>query len=157
MRFLTATAIVAMLASTAASAQTAPVHTIDMTTPLHDADGAPLKDPSNNKATHLVDGKPVLDDPTCDKCPVMTVGDLIVRALYNVNDSDDPHAKQDGEKLWQRGILAAKLKGDKAAVLTTDQVKEIKELIAKGFPSPLLISQIFPLLNPNDKPPGPAK
>ena len=30
----------------------------------------------------------------------------------------------------------------------------LHEDMVRGYPSPLLISQIFPLLNPNDKPPA---
>ncbi len=133
---------VALLLPGLALAQVAPARTVDMTTPIHDIDGGPFKDPSN-KAD---------DDPKCDKCPVMTVGEVIVRALYNANDSDNPTIKQDGEKLWKRGILAMRIKGDKAAVLTTEEVAQIKNLITRAYPFPLLISQIFPLLNPNDQP-----
>ncbi len=137
-----AAALVLLPIAALAQAASMPAHTVDMTTPLHDVDGKPLKDPAAHDP----------DDPTCAKCPPLTVGDVVARALFNVPGSDDPHAKADPQKLWARGALAMRIQKDKTAVLTAPEIAMIEELVGRGYPSPLLIMQVFPLLDPAAKP-----
>ena len=147
MRHLTLLAALLVSASPVL-AQVQPPRTIDMTTPLHNESGEPLKDANSNTTTHIgPDGKFVLDDPKCDKCPVLTVGRLVANALFNVPEKD---AKPD--ELWARGALAERIRDDKAAALTADEIAKIEKLVAVGYPSPMIIMQVFPVLDPNAKP-----
>ena len=142
MRIFWIAAFVVLMLGGSAIAQVAPQRAIDMTAELHDEFGRAIKDPRDRAA----------DDAKCDKCPPMTLGHFVSNILFNVPDSDDPHAKPNAEKMWARGILAMKIRDDKAAVLTADQITDIKALVARGAPTPLFIMQVFPLLDPNAKP-----
>jgi hypothetical protein len=78
----------------------------------------------------------------------MTVGRVLSSALFLPEQGIAP------AEAWARGVLAQRLMGDKAATLTADEVARIKPLVMKAYPSPLIAVQIYPLLDPNDKPPG---
>jgi hypothetical protein len=120
-----------------AFAQTVPAHTINMTTVLADEHGKPLKD---------ANGQDVKADPTCEKCPPLTLGHAIANVLFA------PDRDASGAELWGRGALATRIKDDKAATLTADEIAKIKTLLAKGYPAPVIIMQAYPLLDPNAKP-----
>jgi hypothetical protein len=107
-----------------------------MTAALHDETGKPLRDGA--AATK--------DDPNCEHCPAMTVGHLIAKAL-SVPDKDVPP-----DELWARGALAARLREDRAATLTNDEIGAIKKAVGKNFPSPVIIMQLWPVIDPTAKP-----
>lgn len=114
----------------------APSNVIDMTVPLHDERGETIKDAGTRKA----------GDDACDKCLPLTRGRAIANALFA------PDHDASGADLWSRGVLADRVRDDKAATLTADEVATIKKLLAKGYPSPVLIMQLYPVLDPNAKP-----
>lgn len=123
----------------AALAQVMPARTIDMTTELHDEGGTPAKDVFNQ-------GK---DDPLCLHCPSLTLGHAISHALFaTLPEERDLSAEQK----WARGALAMRIKDDKAATLTADEVAVIKRLLGKLY-GPIVVMQTYPILDPNAKAP----
>lgn len=113
--------------------------TVNMETPVRDDKGAVAKDMTF--ATK--------DDMTCTKCPVLTVGTVISRAL---NASFPDEANLPGDQKWARSVLAQRLKDDKAAKLTAKEAELIERLVGKGYGGDV-IRQIMPLIDPNKKPP----
>jgi hypothetical protein len=120
-----------------AFSQVIPTRTIDMTTVLNDEHGKPLKDAG---------GQDLKADPTCEKCPLLTLGHAIANVLFA------PDKDASGQELWGRGELASRIKDDKTATLTADEIAKIKTLLAKDYPAPVIIMQAYPLLDPNAKP-----
>jgi hypothetical protein len=115
-------------------------HTIDMTAPLLDDRGKPGKDCA----------EPAPDGKACAVSETLTLGVALSRLLFSVTDADRGLS---GDQRWARGVLAAKIKDAKAVALTAEEVALIKRLVGQSTFSPLIVMQIFPALDPNDKPP----
>jgi hypothetical protein len=113
--------------------------TIDMTVPLVDEIGRPAKD--------VLAREP--DDPTCAHCPVLTLGHAIAHALFATLPGDK---NESAEQKWARGVLADRVRDNKAAALSAEELALIKRDLAEAYGS-LVIMQTFPLLDPNAKPP----
>jgi len=112
---------------------------IDMTVALNDEQGRPAKDVLARDA----------DDATCAHCPVLTLGHAIAHALYAMFP-DEKTEPQDQK--WARGVLAQRIKDDKAAVLSSEEITVIKRELGKAY-GPAILVQAYPLLDPNAKPP----
>lgn len=120
-----------------------PKHAVDMTTVLVDADKRPVPDITQKEP---VPPGQIDPDPACRQCPPLTVGRMIARVLY----ATDP--KDDAQKKWADYMLAERIKDDRAAVLSAKEVARIENKLGP-IVSGILISQIFPLIDPNAKPP----
>lgn len=113
---------------------------IDMTQPLAGVNGEPLRD------TSAVD-----DAGPCKAaaCPVLTLGRAASLALY----ASYPDEQSLGaDQKWARGALAQKVAASNTAALTVEEIAVIKRCMGK-FWSALIISEAFPLLDPNAAPP----
>lgn len=108
---------------------------IDMTTPLRNENGTPMK--NGEQATK--------DDPACEKCETATLGYAVSHALNLPfrDESDLP-----GEQKWARSLLADRIKDSKTAVLSAPETALIEKLIGKAYPG-FVIKQIIPLIDPN--------
>jgi hypothetical protein len=115
------------------------IRTVDMTVPLLDEAGKPLKDSS--QAT--------TEDPKCNKCGGFTLGIAIDHAL-KVRYADEQNLP--GEQNWARALLGDRIKSDKAAKLTVKEADTIERLVMKAYQGPL-IAQIVPKIDPNRKVP----
>ena len=116
--------------------------TVDMTTVLLSDEGAPIKDAYERKTAEAQ------ADPDCDKCPPLTLGHAAAHALFTSFRDEDTLSP---EQRWARGALAERIKNEKAAELSSEEVSVIKRLIGKLY-GPLIIMRAFPLLDPNAKP-----
>jgi hypothetical protein len=142
MTFMHRALAILLLASPAVAQPTpqpAPARTIDMTVPINDAKGYPLKDPA--------DVTP--DDKACDKCAPLTLGHAIAHAL---NGSYDDERGLGWEQRYGRGALALRVQDQKEATLTAPETAVIERLLGKLW-GPSVIVQAIPLLDPNMKPP----
>lgn len=90
------------------------------------------------------------DDPSCSKCPPLTLGMAASHALMG---SYEDERGLDGEQKWARGVLADKIKNDASAILTASDVILIKRLLGKMF-GVVIIKAAYPLLDPNAVPPA---
>lgn len=115
-----------------------PRHTVDMTQVLLDDSGRPAPDLSVREE----------DDPRCAKCPRLTLGRAVAQALF----AAFPEDKDSAEQKWARAALADRIKADKAAALTVEEVAVIKRQLGKAFGGVLLM-QAYPALDPNAKTP----
>ena len=111
---------------------------IDMTTPLVDEVGKPMKDPFEASK----------DDPDCTKCAVLTLGHAVAHALFFPEKGET----LSGDQKWARGVLAQRVRDAKDAELTSEEITVIKAALAKVFGGIVLV-QAYPLLDPNAKPP----
>lgn len=93
------------------------------------------------------DGQLIMNGDTKAPTP-LTLGEVskISLLLCPVDASLDKAKSQE----WERGNLIAKFLGKKAAVLTTDEVTEIKDCIAQGpwTSKTLIMHATWPLLDP---------
>lgn len=107
--------------------------TIDMTTVITDLRGKPI--PDGTQVTSA--------DPKCDNCTALTLGMVAATALL-ADRKDEPNLTAVDKA--KRGVLAMKILGDKAAVLTAPQVSEIERLL-NVWP-PLIVAKALPLIDP---------
>jgi hypothetical protein len=112
---------------------------IDMTVVLTDESGKPLPDAV---------GQDFKDDPSCARCPTLTLGHAVAHALF----AQLPGETVSGDQKWARGVLADKVRDAKAATLTAEEVVVIKRLIG-GLYSGSVVVKAYPLLDPNAQPP----
>ena len=112
---------------------------IDMTTPLHNLDGSVAKDTFQQQA----------DDPKCERCGPLTLGQVVSYALFMPSDEDKGLAP---DQKFARGALAMRVRDAKNAELSAEEIAVIKKCIGRSF-SPLIIAETFPMLDPNAVPP----
>jgi hypothetical protein len=160
---LKAFAIAVSLLALPALAAEIPVHTVDMSAVLNGPDGVPLKDGANNTelardekgAPKPVEGGYLKADPECAKCPVLTLGRAVANALM-APDRDAP------DQMWPRGELAARIRplgkdgerhDDPAATPSAKETEVMIKLLKKTYPSPVVLMQAIPRLDPNAKAP----
>ena len=121
-----ALAALLMSATLPAMAQEKPAppspRTIDMTVVLHQPDGKPINGP---------DGKPE------------TIGNLISQVLMQL-----PDKQATIQQLMERAELAKRIESNPKAVLTAAETTLIEKLVIEGFGTPLIVSQIIPLIDP---------
>jgi len=113
--------------------------TIDMTQVLVDENGMPVKD-------QFMQGP---DDPQCLKCKPLTLGAAIAHALFAALPSEKDIS---GEQKFARGNLALRIEHDPHAKLTASEITVVKDLVGKLY-SAIIISRVYPVLDPNAGPP----
>jgi hypothetical protein len=104
----------------------------------------------------VVDGKPVpnqflreKDDPACDKCAPLTLGEATYRALC-VGGGNDREANWEQKWAWCK--LGERMRYDARAMPTAAETKQIADHIGAMY-GPLVIIVAMPLIDPNRKPP----
>lgn len=139
------------LAPSIAYAQPAPIsRTIDMTAPLKDDHGKPMID--------QLEAVPDAKDPAkadCSKCGPLTVGHAIAHALFaDLPQERTPqgYSTVTAEQRWARGALADRIKDDPKATLSAKEVTVIEKVVGEAYGTSIIM-QVFPLLDPNAKPP----
>lgn len=122
-----------------------PGHLVDMTAVLMDDAGRPARD---TFAKEPVPAGKEDADPKCDKCPVLRLGLAVSHALFAAfpDDKDSPDQK------WARAVLAQRVKEEKAAQLSAEEISVIKRQLGRAYGG-IVLMQAFPLLDPNAKPP----
>jgi hypothetical protein len=132
------------------AADTPPPRVIDMTVVLKDPQGKPIIDQLEGKADATKPGG--ID---CSACGNLTVGHAIANALF-ANLPSETNAQGvssvSPEQKWARGALAERIKDDKTATLTASEIVVVKKLVGQVYGTNVIM-QIFPLLDPSDKPP----
>lgn len=123
----------------------ADAYVVDMTNVLMGEDGRPARDVFAKGPVAQGKEDP---DPTCEKCPVLSLGLAVSHALFATfsQDSDTPDQK------WARAVLAQRIKSEKAAQLSAEEISVIKRQLGKTYGGVVLM-QAFPMLDPNAKPP----
>lgn len=121
--------LAAALATLLASSPPVAAAEVDFTTPLAQLDGKPFMGP---------DGKPT----------ETTLGSVAEVALLG-SYADEQNLT--GEEKVKRFALANKVHGNRAAVLTTEEVALIKRLIAKTY-NPLVVGLSWTILDPASVP-----
>lgn len=123
-----------------ASAMSASAVTLDVTRPLKNEMGAPSRDCSEISP----DGK------SCVSYIDVTIGYAIAHALFMQFDDE---RSLSGDQKWARGELAWRIQHAKQSIdLTAEDVVVIKRCVGKAYP-PLVVQQVFPLLDPTAQPP----
>lgn len=105
--------------------------TVDMTTVLRDENGHPAKD-----ALDCTDGK----------CPVLTLGRAASHALFARLPEDEKDPAQ-GDHAWARGVLAQRIRDDKAAKLSAEEISVIKQRLGEAYGA-VIIMQAYPMIDP---------
>ena len=117
---------------------------IDMTAPLSDWDGKPMKDAL--QAT--------IEDQTCTKCDDLTLGMAVTHAMLMVLRDD---TGIDGAQRWQWQEIVRRVHKDKAAQLTAKEQAVIGDRLLKVYANlpngAVVIGAAMPLIDPNRKPP----
>jgi hypothetical protein len=109
--------------------------TVDMTTPILDEEGVPIKDTFDRKA----------GDDACAKCRDLTIGAAAAHALLIVGQDDRDVTV---EQKWSWAFLAERLRHDKAAKIDNATGDLLYRRIGKMY-SGLVLLRIMPLLDPN--------
>lgn len=136
-------ALFTVLASAAPLAAEDKVHTVDMTVLLVDEHGKPAKDVLARDPS----------DSDCSKCPTLTLGRAVAHSLFLSGGQEQGRETVSAEQKWARAVLAERVKEDKAARLTADEVSVIKRQLATVYGGVILM-QAYPILDPNSKPPA---
>lgn len=117
--------------------------TIDMTTVIVEETGRPVQDCDTSKpAPDLV-----------KDCTPLTLGHAAAHALFFGRYPGEDGLSADTK--WARGALAERIRNDKDATLSAEEVTTIKKLLGR-FYAPLIVAQAFPLLDPAGRP-GPIQ
>jgi hypothetical protein len=87
-----------------------------------------------------LDGKPLTLEQAS---PPVTLGDVSAIALTSSFKDENPS----GTEKVKRWALALRVRTAKDVELTADDVKLIKDLVAKGF-GPLIVGQVWSILDP---------
>lgn len=119
--------------------------TIDMTVPLKDTHGKPLRDVGATSEDDKPCAKVKDNLPDVEACPVLTLGRAVSNVLY-ANFKED--ANLDPRMRAARVRLADKLIDDSAARLTAAQITLIETLLGRNY-NGLVLSQTYSLLQPN--------
>lgn len=123
---------------------------INMTQIMLDDRGKPAPDLSAKEPLPRgPDGKEIVDpDPTCNKCPRLTLGNAVAQSLFATfrDETVDPQQK------WARAVLAQRIRNEQKATLTAEEIAVVKRQIGKAF-SGIILMQAYPLLDPNSKVP----
>jgi len=143
---------------------------IDVTAVLKDLKGNPLRsnemepkrDADGEKIPRCgADGAQLMDDagdPIWEMEPAaLTLRDVILTGLGyldqpNQNRAPDPNGK---EKVRRYMLMQQVYQADGTVAIEAKDVDLIKNMIAKTFPSPLVVGQAFDLLDPGDSAEGP--
>lgn len=128
--FLTACAAIFVTSSLIAADA---VRQIDFTAVLTDPDDAPI--------TVCADQVAPKDEAECKTHRPVTLGFAAMKALVTPEQNATP------ETAFKRGQLALMVYKSSAAQLTVDELKMIKDAIAKTW-GPLVVARAFPLLDP---------
>ena len=130
-------ALGAMAVTLAGAEQAVVFAPIDMTKPLLDETDRPVKDTASPEAVITPYGV------DCSKCPLLTIGIEINRALALWTASSTTMAPDDK---WAAGALGLRIIRGDAVILLPAEVVLIKAALGK-FPG-LPIARIFPLIDP---------
>jgi hypothetical protein len=87
-----------------------------------------------------LDGKPLV----AEGVPSMTLGEVVANALVNQFKDETPTG-QEKVKRWALALRIHNAKGD--VELTADDVKLIKDLVAKAY-GPIVVGQVWSILDP---------
>lgn len=125
--FIIATALAVFLFSSMTWA--AEPASIDFSQPIIDQDGKVLQAPADANG----------------KSPgVFTLGVAAAQALFGVYQDETTIS---GQKKFERGVLAMKVKDGGHVTLSPEDLATIKELIGKAY-TPLVVTRAWPLLDP---------
>jgi hypothetical protein len=97
------------------------------------------------------DGHAIKADPYCDKCTKKTLRMLVVEVLDHVRDPEDKTPSFSA--LQAQGDLAKRIRDEKNPTLTKDERDLIEKLVAIGYPSPIVLSEVGPMLDPTAEKP----
>lgn len=123
--------------SPALAMRTAPaMRTLDLTVLILDENGHEVPDPTARDK----------DDPTCKKCPALTVGRVLSNALFA---PPPPPTKLPIDEVWARGILANDMRQKQSITLREDQIKKLKDVIVVAYPEPIIVEQVMRVLDPD--------
>jgi hypothetical protein len=86
-----------------------------------------------------LDGKPLV----AEGVPTMTLGEVAANALVNSYKDENPT----GQEKVKRWALALRIHAASEVELTADEVKLIKDLVAKLY-GPLVVGQVWSILDP---------
>lgn len=115
-------------------------HPIDMSRVLIEANGTP--------AAVCIEYDAV-DAKVCKTSEPLTLGRAISIALL-ASFPDDQSLT--GDLKWARGELGMRIRGSNAVALDSEEISAVKKYVGK-FYGPAVIAQVFPLIDPNAKPP----
>lgn len=134
-----------------------PPGSIDLTMPIYEDpdEKKPLKDWSKRAGDA---------DRDCAKCDTVRLGWVLAEALTMATcpqrqpgqepapscTPEERNLKPD--ELWGRYELARKLRRDPAIALSSDQVTLLKRMVGWRFPFGQIIAQVYPALDPTEKP-----
>lgn len=110
-------------------------HTIDMSVQLKGEDGTPAKE-----CVKLTD-----DGKSCQDQGPVTLGHTVAHALNGLYGDEQ---NLSGDERFSRGMLAYRIRDEKHAVLSVEDLALIKKCVGKAYP-PFLVAQIFPLVDPS--------
>lgn len=106
-------------------------------------------------------------DPDCSKCAVATVGWILQQALLSrpCSKSDSPQCTPEEKKsednplaAWGRYKEAKTLASESTATFTPSQIAVLKDLVLFRFEAnPVIVSQVFPAIDPSAAPADWAK
>lgn len=136
--FVLAVAVALSVASAALAEPARPGVGIDLTAPILDEAGQPMRDCVQATA----DGK------GCAKTEIVTVRRALTHALFTMTEQDRQASPDDR---WKRGALGLRLEHETAYTPTVDEARVLKDCIGRLYP-PLLVARLFSLLDPAAKP-----
>ncbi len=108
--------------------------TIDMTVVLLDQNGKPIPDAT----------KVTPEDPSCSKCPPLTLGTAVATALLADHKEEATLSSIDKAK---RATLALRLLDNKTAMLTAKETADIIRLL--NVWGSIVVVRVVPALDPN--------
>ena len=116
---------------------------LDMTAVLIDDTNKPIPD-----TTFITN-----EDPACTKCPPLTLGTAAYHALFAMTQEEQRSGSVTAEQKWQRAVLAVRIKDDKAATLTAEEIALIKSRIGTTYGG-MVVLRAYALLDPTAQPPA---
>lgn len=125
---------------------------IDMTQPIVDDDGKPLKDVASHERMEVdKDGKQIDRDPYCDKCKDLTIGTVIYRALTIVDERKEGTVLPEDKEAWHD--LGKRILHAPAITLTPEETTVVKQRLDKAGYSGLVTEEIKAAIDPTYEPP----
>lgn len=122
-------------------------YTFNANTVLLDESGQPARDPQACKI-------PATKDTPAADCAPLTVGVAIGHVLFFGGYKDQTTVT--AETMWARYALANRIRTNGHASLSGPEITLIEMLMPQYYPSPVVMGQVAPLIDPNGKP-GPIK
>lgn len=111
--------------------------TVDMTTVIHDAEGKPVTD--SLAATP--------EDTQCKTCPPLTIGRAVAHALTWSAPGDE---RISAEQKFSRGLMAERLRDNKAVTLDASDTAAIIRLVGRLYGPPIVLP-VVQAVDPNAK------